>query len=100
MSIGRSALALSVFISSTLTNNFCADFFIGISKVEPIFNLESLTTTLDNSRPEKRFTLLLVQLAKANVIALDSRLPSAELARDVRQRLLQLVEARRYVLLL
>lgn len=100
MSIGRSALALSAFISSTLTDNFCADFFIGISKVEPIFNLESVTMALDNSRPEKRFTLLLVKLAKANVIALDPRLPSAELARDVRQRLLKLLETRRYVVLL
>lgn len=65
--------------------------------MEPIFRLESVAKTLDNSRPEKRFTLLLVKLAKANTIALDTRPPSAELAQDVRQRLLQLVEARRYV---
>lgn len=51
-----------------------------ISKVEPIFQLESVAMTLDNSRPEKKFSLLLVKLGKANIIALEACQPSAELA--------------------
>lgn len=101
MSIGRSMLALSVLINSSVSNNGFADFFVGISKMEPIFHLhlESSVMALENSHPEKQFTLLLVKLAKANVIAVDSRQPSTEIAQDVRQRLLRLVEARRYVII-
>lgn len=66
--------------------------------MEPIFHLESVALALDNSRPEKKFTLLLVKVAKANIIALEACQPSAELAQDVRQRLLRLVEAGRYAI--
>lgn len=91
MSVGRSALALSVLTILSGWHDEYADFFIGISKIEPIFHLESVVMTLDDARPEKKFTLLLIKLAKANVIALDSRQPSAEIAQDVRQRFLNLL---------
>lgn len=65
MSVGRSALALSVLTISSGWHDEYADFFIGISKIEPIFHLESVVMTLDDARPEKKFTLLLIKLAKA-----------------------------------
>lgn len=93
MSIGRSALALSILISASLNQENYAYFLTGISKVEPIFHLESVVTAQDNSRPEKRFTLLLVKLAKA--IALEMCPLSAKLAQDVRQRFLRLLDDRK-----
>lgn len=86
-----------MLVSASFRTNDLANFFIGIAKTQPIFQVESAAMLLDNSRAEKRFTLLLVKLAKANVIALEARQSSVELAQQVRQRLMRLVEDQRYV---
>lgn len=86
-----------MLISASVRTNDLANFLIGIAKTQPIFQVESAAMILDDSRIEKRFTLLLVKLAKANVIAVEARQSSVELAQEVRQRLMRLVEDQRYV---
>lgn len=86
-----------MLISASVRTNDLANFFIGIAKTQPIFQVESAAMILDDSRVEKRFILLLVKLAKANVIAVEARQSSVELAQEVRQRLMRLVEDQRYV---
>lgn len=87
-----------MLISASVRTNVLANFFIGIAMTQPIFQVESAAMILDDSWVEKRFTLLLVKLAKANVIAVEARQSSVELAQEVRQRLMRLVEDQRYVL--
>lgn len=51
-----------------MLNNDLATFYIRIQDLEPIFNVEALVTSLDDSSIIKNYTLLLVRLAKAHTI--------------------------------
>lgn len=85
-----------------------------MSRIEPIFHLETLAGSLPSSHPGKIWFLLLVKLARETVIAVkmpsvnksfDPVLgkavlqlwPSSEIALDLRQRLIHAFEAYRCV---
>lgn len=65
-SINRSALALAALIRVSLAINR-REVYDNVSRIEPIFHLETLLRSLDCSHPEKMFFLLLVKLARATL---------------------------------
>ena len=76
-------------------------FFVAVSDVEPfISHVDALVDTLEDSNPEKQHFRLLVGLAKAiTYLYKRSRVPVG-FAHDIRLRLIRLLRAYRYVLLL
>lgn len=102
-SLCRSAAALTCLIRVSLLddggsfNNF-PSFYLAVSREEQIFSVESRATFSDNTRIDKNYILLLTSLAKANIIFLSSQRLSNELSLHVRQSLVEILEARRYVL--
>lgn len=60
--------------------------------------MESRATFLDNTRLDKKYILLLTSLAKANIILLGDKPISTELSLHLRQSLVEILAARRYVL--
>lgn len=93
-SLYRSAAALSALFrlaaSWTILYN---EFFVSVAAVEPIFHLESLANALDDSNPEKKYFLLLVGLARAQLhfIKEDTEI-TEELAHSFRQKLLEILD--------
>lgn len=72
-----------------------ADLYYCISKLEPIFHVETLVDSLDISYPIKKYTLLLVKLAKAHTIFIGY--PSVNLLHDLRQDFICLLKSLPYV---
>lgn len=66
-SLYRSAAALSVLIRLSTTWGPYGAFYVLIGAVEPIFHLETLADTLDDSHAEKKLYLFLVGLARAQL---------------------------------
>lgn len=60
--------------------------------------MESRATFLDNTRLDKKYILLLTSLAKANIILVEHKPISTELSLHLRQSLVDILAARRYVL--
>lgn len=67
-SINRSALALAALIRVSLSIDR-REVYDHVSRIEPIFHLETLAGSLVCSHPEKMFFLLLVKLARATLTA-------------------------------
>ena len=69
--IYRSAAALATLIHASVREGYyTAPIFAGISAVEPIFHLETLAGTLDDTNPDKKPFLSLVKLGRlANIFA-------------------------------
>lgn len=78
-------------VSQRGVNREFANFFLAVSQEEPIFHVETLAYPLDDTRPDKKYIIFLVNLAKANVIALERREPSSQAFYDARQKLLRLL---------
>lgn len=78
-------------------DNF-SSFYLAVSRAEHIFSVESRATFFDNTRLDKKYILLLTSLAKANIILLGGKSLSTELSLHVRQSLVGILVARRYVL--
>lgn len=66
-SLYRSAAALSVLIRLSTTWGPYGAFYVLIGAVEPIFHLETLADTLDDSHAEKKLYLFLVGLARTQL---------------------------------
>lgn len=77
-----------------------ANYYFCISKVEPIFHAETLVVSLNVSSPIKRYTLLLIRLAKAHVIATEYHTgnPPIKFLHNLRWKFLCLLESLSYVL--
>lgn len=75
------------------------EFYHAVAEVEPIFHLESLANALDDSNPEKKYFLLLVGLARAQLLFIygDTKI-TEELAHSFRQKLLDILHSSRCVL--
>lgn len=110
-SINRSATALAALVRVSLTVGR-REFYVNVSRIEPIFHLEILAGSLPCSSPEKKWFLLLVKLAKETLIAVKAPLlktffnvileerawhlcPSFETAERLRQRLKRALEVYR-----
>lgn len=74
-SLYRSASALAALIRVSLCV-ILIEIYCGISRIEPIFHLETLTRSLHCLHPEKKYFSLLAKLARVTVIAV--REPSLE----------------------
>lgn len=72
-SISRSATALAALVRVSLTF-LRREIYVNVSRIEPIFHLETLAGSLPCSRPEKKWLLLLARLARETLIAV--RTPS------------------------
>lgn len=109
-SINRSALALAALIRVSLSVAR-REAYDNVSRIEPIFHLETPAMSLDCSHPEKMFFLLLVKLARATLTAIrDSTIfiedvfdpfydcmfsqlrPSSRQASDLRRRLRRVLD--------
>lgn len=62
----RSSTALTALMRLAMLNDDLATFYIRIQNLEPIFNVEALVASLDDSSIIKKYTHLLVGLAKAH----------------------------------
>lgn len=102
-SINRSAMALAALVRVSLTV-YRREFYVNVSRIEPIFHLETLAGSLPCSRPEKKWLLLLARLARETIIAVRAPLcherswglvPSRESALHLRQRLKRAMEVYR-----
>lgn len=72
----------------------CGQFYVAIAAVEPIFHLKTLANTLDDSNPEKKYFLLLVGLARAQLHFVGENTEiTEELALSCRQKLLEILDS-------
>lgn len=110
-SLFNSLAALIVLMRLAMLNRDLATFYINIQKLEPIFHAATLVVSLSDSSIIKKYTLLLVGLAKAHAIRITYYLwrkapygkpclrPRAE-TEALSQDFLCLLEALPYVLFL
>lgn len=100
-SLYRSAAALSALIRLTTSWSLYGHFYISVAAVEPIFHLESLANALDDANPEKKYFLLLIGLARAQLhYVYDFSAPgiTKEFAINYRQKFLEILDSSRCVL--
>lgn len=99
-SVHRSAAAVAALLRLSMTSHDYDSFYRSVAVVEPIFHLETLAKALCNSHPEKIFYLLLLNLARAQLILFrapeQSNQPSV-LAYSMRESLLRISKSCRYV---
>lgn len=68
--------------------------YISLAAVEPILQLETLASALDDSNVEKMYFLLLVGLARAQLHVIDENTDiTEELALSYRRKLLEILDS-------
>ena len=75
-------------------------FYCVVARTEPIFRLEDLLRSLDDSHPDKAYLLSLIYLARVQFNLLNGTLDFSDidfLAQSWRNQLLEILESRRYV---
>ena len=94
-----SALTSLVYLSTANELKLTAPFFVAVSEVEAfISHVDALVDALDDSNPEKQCFRALVRLGIATSYLYERNKVPDGFAHDIRKRLIQLLNACKYVL--
>ena len=93
----RSMSAMTSLLRLATSNKFrMARFYFSVCEVDPFTShAESLVSALDDSNPDKRYFSALVRLVKASAFPYNRE---EDMPRNIRERLIELVRAYRFVL--
>lgn len=69
-----------------------------ISQMEPIYHVETLASTLDDSQPVKKYTFLLLNLAKAHLHTVTLRKPITGVCTILMNEFMHLLDSLPYVI--